>query len=109
MILIIVIEQGFQIDCPRPLPEESDTGLDFVSTHPTVSIPPSTQYPALHSSDTEIISDFKAAQYQICPVETCGVPGVNPELSIWLSLLQVLKMKQRAEDCGNFISDVAEH
>jgi len=25
---------------------------------------------------------------QICPVETSGVPGVNPDLSIWLSLLQ---------------------
>jgi len=25
---------------------------------------------------------------QICAVETSGVPGVNPDLSIWLSLLQ---------------------
>ena len=33
MILMIVIEQGFQIDRPRPLPEKSDSGLDLVPTH----------------------------------------------------------------------------
>merc|ERR1719237_1880551 len=30
---------------------------------------------------------------QICPVETCGVPGVNSDLSIWLSLLQNTEQK----------------
>lgn len=44
MILMIVIEQGFQVDRPRPLPEKSDSGLEFVPTHP---IPPST-----HTSDS---------------------------------------------------------
>ena len=54
------------------------------------STPPSTQH-STHPT-VSIISDFKPLPYQICPVETCGVPGVNPDLSIWLSLLQVLQM-----------------
>ena len=91
MILMIVIEQGFQVDRPRPLPEKSDSGLDSVPTHPippsthhpTVSIPPSTQYPvSSHPTVSKaphpvpstppirqflIKSDFKPLQYQLCP------------------------------------------